>query len=124
MLSALLMFRRFRIAMGFAFREEDFGRILGAAAGARVRRDHRVHAGEGWSIVVAFYVAVATLTTSSILDPKLTVTEPWLKISTALYVLVGIGIHVEVARRLGMGFIPSRDELAAEKLAKEAQADD
>ena len=32
MLSALLMFRRFRIAMGFAFREEDFGWILGAAA--------------------------------------------------------------------------------------------
>ena len=92
--------------------------------GARVRRDHGVHAGEGWSIVDGFYVAVATLTTSSVLDPKLTVTEPWLKIFTALYVLVGIGIHVEVARRLGMGFIPSRDELAAEKLAKEAQADD
>lgn len=37
---------------------------------------------------------------------------------TASYVLVGIGILVEVARRLGMGFIALRNELAAEKAAK------
>jgi len=48
----------------------------------------------------------------------------WLKIFTSLYVLVGIGILVELARRLGMGFIASRDELAAEKEAKEAHEDD
>lgn len=77
--------------------------------------------GQDWSIVDGFYVAVATLTTSSILDPKLTVAEPWLKIFTAFYVLVGIGILVEVARRLGMGFIASRDELAAEKAATRAE---
>jgi Na+-driven multidrug efflux pump len=75
----------------------------------------------GLEHVDGFYVAVATLTTSSILDPKLTITEPWLMIFTAFYVLVGIGILVEVARRLGMGFIASRDELAAEKAAKKAQ---
>jgi hypothetical protein len=34
---------------------------------------------------------VATLTTSSILDPELTITDPWLKVFTAGYVLVGIG---------------------------------
>jgi hypothetical protein len=28
------------------------------------------------------YVAVATLTTSSILDPELTITDPWLKVFT------------------------------------------
>ena len=56
--------------------------------------------------------------------PKLTVTEPWLKVFTAFYVLVGIGILVEVARRLGMGFIASRDELAAEKAAEKAREDD
>jgi hypothetical protein len=70
---------------------------------------------------------VATLTTSSILDPELTVTDPWLKIFTAGYVLVGIGILVEVARRLGMGFITARAELeeetAAAKTAKAAKAD-
>jgi hypothetical protein len=37
----------------------------------------------------------ATLTTSSVLDPKLAVTDPSLKIFTAVYVLVGIGILVE-----------------------------
>ncbi len=47
--------------------------------------------GSGWSIVDGLYVAVATLTTSSILDPELTVTDPWLKAFTAGYVLVGIG---------------------------------
>lgn len=38
--------------------------------------------------------------------------------------VVGIGILVEVARRLGMGFIASRDELAAERAAKKAQETD
>jgi hypothetical protein len=66
--------------------------------------------GEGWSLVDGFYVAVATLTTSSILNPELTLTEPWLDVFTAFYVLVGIGILVEVARRLGMGFIASRED--------------
>lgn len=119
MLSALLMFRRFRIAMGFAFREEDFGRILVAAAALILVGTLAYTFGRDWSVVDGFYVAVATLTTSSVLDPKLAITEPWLKIFTAFYVLVGIGILVEVARRLGMGFIASRDELAAEKAAKQ-----
>jgi hypothetical protein len=39
------------------------------------------------------------------------VTDPWLKLFAAAYVLVGIGILVEVARRLGMGFIAARAEL-------------
>ena len=56
-------------------------------------------------------MAVATLTTSSVLDPELTITDPWLKIFTAGYVLVGIGILVEIARRLGMGFITARAEV-------------
>ena len=69
-------------------------------------------------MVDGFYVAVATLTTSSILDPELTVTQPWLKVFTAFYVLVGIGILVEVARRLGTGFIVSREELPADQDAQ------
>ena len=69
MFSAILMLRRLAGALRVALREEDFARILG--------------------------VAVATLTTSSVLDPDLTVTDPWLKVFTAGYVLVGIGILVE-----------------------------
>jgi hypothetical protein len=78
--------------------------------------------GAGWSIVDGLYVAVATLTTSSVLDPKLTVTDPWLKVFTAGYVLVGIGILVEVARRLGMGFIIARKEVEKSKAAAKMEA--
>lgn len=73
--------------------------------------------GGGWSVVDGLYVAVGTLTTSSILDPKLTITDPSLKVFTAGYVLVGIGILVEVARRLGMGFMIARAELEEAKAA-------
>ena len=67
--------------------------------------------------------ACTSLTTSSILDPKLTVTDPWLKIFTAGYVLVGIGILVEVARRLGMGFIAARAEVREAQVAAAVEAD-
>jgi hypothetical protein len=76
--------------------------------------------GAGWSVVDALYVAVATLTTSSILDPDLTITDPWLKVFTAGYVLVGIGILVELARRLGMGFMTARAELEEAKAASKS----
>ena len=61
--------------------------------------------GGDWSVVDGFYFAMATLTTSSIADLKLTIVDPWLKIFTAFYIVVGIGILVEVARRLGVSFI-------------------
>jgi hypothetical protein len=120
MLSALLMVRRFVSAMRYAFREEEFGPVLGAGALLIAIGTITYSLGKGWSVVDGFYVAVATLTTSSILDPKLVITEPWLKVFTAFYVLVGIGILVEVARRLGMGFIASRAELA-ERSARNAE---
>lgn len=68
-----------------------------------------------WSIADSLYVAVATLTTSSIMNPELTIDDPWLEIFMSAFVLIGIGILVEVARRLGMGFIPAREEVRAEK---------
>jgi len=49
------------------------------------------------------------------MDPELTITDAWLKLFTAGYVLLGIGILVEVARRLGMAFIAARAKVAAEK---------
>jgi hypothetical protein len=118
MLSMLLMLRRLAAALRVALREEDFERILAAAMLLVVVGTITFTLGADWSIVDGFYVAVATLTTSSILDPELTITSPWLKVFTAVYVLVGIGILVEVARRLGTGFIVARAEV---KEAKEAE---
>jgi hypothetical protein len=118
MVSALLMWRRFAAAMRVALRDQDFARILGAALLLIVVGTVTYTLGNHWSVVDGLYVAVATLTTSSILDPDLTITDGWLKVFTALYVLVGIGILVEVVRRLGMGFIAARAEIDAAKAAK------
>ena len=120
-LSALLMLRRFVGALRVALRDQEFGRILFAAVVLVLVGTIAYTLGEDWSPVDGFYVAVATLTTSSVLDPKLTVTEPWLKVFTAIYVLVGIGILVEVARRLGMGFIAFRQEEAERKAEAKAR---
>ena len=117
MISALLMMRRLATALRVALREEDFGRVLSAGLALIIIGTMAYSIGAGWSVVDGLYVAVATLTTSSILDPRLTITDQWLKVFTAGYVLVGIGILVEIARRLGMGFIVARAEVEAEKKA-------
>ena len=100
-----------RIALG----AEDFVRVLGAAAALILRGTLTFLLAQDWTLVDSLYVAVATLTTSSIMDPELTITDAWLKLFTAGYVLLGIGILVEVARRLGMAFIAARAKVAAEK---------
>jgi hypothetical protein len=64
---------------------------------------------------------VCTLTTSSIADPHLTLTHETLKIFTALYVLTGIGILVELARELGVGFVKEREERHATRHARRQQ---
>lgn len=111
MISALLMLRRLAGALRVALRDEDFGRVLSAGLLLIITGTLAYSLGADWSIVDGLYVAVATLTTSSILDPELKITDAWLKVFTAAYVLVGIGILVEVARRLGMGFITARAEM-------------
>jgi hypothetical protein len=124
MISAILMLRRLVGALRIALREEDFARILGAGLALIIIGTLAYSLGSDWSIVDGLYVAVATLTTSSILDPELTITDPWLKVFTAGYVLVGIGILVEVARRLGMGFITARAEVEKFKAAANLEAAD
>jgi hypothetical protein len=47
-----------------------------------------------------------------------------IKVFTAGYVLVGIGILVEVARRLGMGFMTARAELSEAKAAAKSETSD
>jgi uncharacterized membrane protein YkgB len=120
MLSALLMWRRFAAALRVALRDEDFARILGAALLLIIVGTITYTLGNDWSVVDGLYVAVATLTTSSVLDPELTINDGSLKVFTAFYVLVGIGILVEVVRRLGMGFIAAREELKAAKAARKS----
>jgi hypothetical protein len=110
-----MMLRRLAAALRVALREEDFARILSAGLLLIVIGTLTFTFGADWSVVDGFYVAVVILTTSSVLDPKLTITDPWLKIFTAAYVLVGIGILVEIARRLGMGFIGARAEMRPAK---------
>ena len=121
MLSAFMMIRRLVAALRIALRDEDFPRVLGAALALIIVGTLTYTFGAGWNLVDGFYVAVATLTTSSILNPELTITSRWLEIFTAAYVLVGIGILVELARRLGMSFITAREELREEKARAKAE---
>ena len=110
MLSVVTMFRRFFHAVKYAAKEETFAAVFGAAIVLVVVGTITYSLGEGWKVADGFYFAVCTLTTSSIADPNLTLTSEALKIFTAFYVLTGIGILVELARQLGVGYIKMREE--------------
>ena len=66
--------------------------------------------GAGWNVVDALYFAVATLTTTRVSDPDLVLQDGWLKLFTVFYLLVGIGILVEILRRLGIAFVEVRKQ--------------
>jgi hypothetical protein len=114
------MLHRLARAFGFAVREQEFAPVFGAAVTLVFVGTLAYSLGEGWSVTDGFYFAVATLTTSSIADPELVLTDPWLKVFTAFYVLTGIGILVELVRRLGLGFVSALAEDRAKKEAKRA----
>ncbi len=109
-LSAYLMFHRFVRALKVAAREEGFVQILGAAALLVIIGTITYSASQGWSIVNGFYFAIATLTTSSIADPHLTLESNGIKIFTVFVILIGIGILVELARQVGFAFVEVRRE--------------
>ncbi len=109
-LSLARMFARWLGAIKYAAKEESFVAVFGAAAALILSGTVVYSLGEGWNVVDGFYFAVCTLTTSSIADPSLTLTSEWLKIFTAFYILTGIGILVEGARQLGIGFVTLRQE--------------
>ena len=110
MLSALVMFRRFVRVVRYALREEDFLPVASAGVFIVLVGTLAYALGEGWHVVDALYFAVATLTTTSVADPELVLEHRWMKIFTVLYLLVGIGILVEILRRLGMAFVAVRSE--------------
>jgi Ion channel len=110
MLSALFMFRRVARAFRYAVRQEEFLPVLSAGVVLALIGTVTYTLAEGWNVVDAFYFAVATLTTTSVADPDLVLDDRWLKVFTVLYQLVGIGILVEVLRRLGAAFVAVRIE--------------
>ena len=103
------MLKRMFEAIKYAAKDEGFGAVVGAAIVLILVGTVTYTLGEGWSVVDGLYFAVCTLTTSSIADPNLTLTHDALKIFTAIYVLTGIGILVELARRLGVGYVKERE---------------
>jgi len=111
------MFRQMFGAIKHAAKEEGFLAILAAAILLVITGTVAYSVAEGWNVVDAFYFAIATLTTSSIADPDLTLTSEAIKIFTAFYVLTGIGILVEVARQIGFGFVAMRSERTAGRRA-------
>ena len=115
------MFERFAKALKVAVRDEGFAQILGTGVLLVVVGTLTYTTSQDWSVVDGFYFAVATLTTSSIADPKLVISGGPIKIFTVFYILVGIGILVELVRQLGFACVEVR---RAEKAAKAAKADD
>ena len=102
------MLRRFQRALKHAMEEEDFAPVLAAGAFLIALGTGVYSATNGWSLAEGFYFSVATLTTASIANPELTIDDPWLEVFSAFYSLIGIGVLVEVVRRLGMAFVEVR----------------
>jgi hypothetical protein len=123
LVSVATMFRRFLAAIKHAAKEESFAAVFGAAITLVIIGTVTYTLGEGWNLADGFYFAVCTLTTSSIADPDLTLTSEALKVFTALYVLTGIGLLVELARQLGVGFIKVRAEQSAARDARRHKDD-
>ena len=110
MVSVARMFHGFVGAIKHAAKEESFVAVFGAAILLIFTGTVTYSLGEGWNVIDGFYFAVCTLTTSSIADPHLMLTHEVLKVFTTFYILTGIGILVEVARQLGVGFVKMREE--------------
>ena len=60
---------------------------------------------------------------TSVADPSLVLDERWMKIFTVFYLLIGIGILVEIIRRLGFAFVAVRAQEKQAEKANEAPPD-
>jgi hypothetical protein len=105
MISALLMLRRVWAALHYAVREENFGPVFGAGVALVISGTLAYALGEDWNVIDALNFSVSTLTTTSVSDPDLVLDDGWIKIFTILYQIIGIGILVEILRRLGLAFV-------------------
>jgi hypothetical protein len=102
------MCRRVARALRYAAREEDFLPVLSAGVLLVAIATASYTFASGWDVVDSLYFAVSTLTTTSVADPDLVLRDGWLKLFTVLYQLIGIGIVVEILRRLGFAFVAVR----------------
>lgn len=109
MISVALMFHRLTSALRYAAKEEGFKAAAGAGLVLLVVGTLTYSTTQGWNVVDAFYFSVCTLTTSSIADPELTLSGGPIKLFTVLYILVGIGILLEIVRQIGFGYVESRE---------------
>ncbi|HEX6582802.1 MAG TPA: potassium channel family protein [Thermoleophilaceae bacterium] len=91
-------------------REEDFLQVFGAGVFLAVLGTITYSTSQDWNPIDALYFSVSTLTTTSVSDPDLVVQDGWVKIFTILYQLIGIGILVEILRRLGLAFVVVRKQ--------------
>ena len=107
MLSALLMFQRVSKASRYAVREDEFLNVFFAGLFLVFIGTLSYALGADWNVVDALYFSVSTLTTS-VSDPDLVLNDAWLKLFTVFYQLIGIGILVEILRRLGFAFVAVR----------------
>ena len=105
MLSAVLMFRRVLAAFRLAAREKEFLPAFGAGVLLVLVGTLSYALGQDWNVVDALYFSVSTLTTTSVSDPDLVLQDGWIKLFTILYQVIGIGILVEILRRLGTAFV-------------------
>ena len=121
-LSALMMFRRFERALRHALLEENFAAILGSAVTLIVVGTLAYTFGEDWSLVDGFYFAVRD--PDDVVDRRPGPYHHELVVEGLhdLYILIGIGILVEVARQLGVALIHvQREDHAAKAAAKAAK---
>jgi Ion channel len=118
MLSVYLMYRRFARALKIAAQDEGFVQIFGAGTLLVIVGTLTYTTSQGWSLINGFYFAIATLTTSSIADPSLTIESGWIKAFTVIYILIGIGILVELARQVGFAFVEVHRQDQATRQAK------
>ena len=112
MLSAVLMFRRVAQALRYAVQEQDFLAVGSAGVLLVFIGTLTYTLGADWHVVDSLYFSVSTLTTTSVSDPDLVLHDRWLKIFTVGFQLIGIGILVEILRRLGIAFVHVRTEAA------------
>lgn len=112
------MFRRLVSAIKYAAKEEGFLAVFGAGVFLILTGTLTYSLAQDWTLADAFYFAVCTLTTSSIADPDLTLEGEPIKIFTVFYVVIGIGILVEMIRQIGFGFVAMRAEQTAARHAK------
>lgn len=109
------MLQRVARALRYAVREEEFLAVFSAGVGLVFTGTVAYSVGEGWNVIDALYFAVSTLTTTSVADPDLVLTDRWMKVFTIFYLLIGIGILVEILRRLGLASVAIREEERAAK---------